>query len=116
MPNTAQLYTLTATVLFTSSKTETITFTLVVQDDTTAIVSSSKTTMWNPISAAWTAQFGSAFAKNNMFKIDLMALTHEIDFSSSGSDLPNLVTYNNDYLFKYLVNCEGIILDGCTSL
>ena len=116
MPNTAQLYTLTATVLFTSSKTETITFTLVVQDDTTAIVSSSKTTMWNPISAAWTAQFGSAFAKNNMFKIDLMALTHEIDFSSSGSNLPNLVTYNNDYLFKYLVNCEGVILDGCTSL
>jgi hypothetical protein len=45
-----------------------------------------------------------------------MALTHEIDFSTSGADLLNLVTYNNDYLFKYLMNCEGIILDGCTSL
>ena len=116
IPTTTQLYTLQASILFTSSHTVSVTSILVVQDDTTAIVSSSKTSMFNPINDAWEAQFGSRFAKNNMFKVDLMALTHQIDFSGQGGDLPNFVTYNNDYLFKYLVNCQGIVIDNCTAL
>ena len=116
MPLTMQLYTLQATATFTSGHQVVVNNTIVVQEDFDIIVSSAKTTMYNPINNAWTAQFGSAIGKNSLYKIDLMALTHEIDFSVSGADLPNLVTYNNDYLFKYLINCEGIILDGCTSL
>jgi hypothetical protein len=111
-----KLYTLQATVTFTSGNQVTVTNTIVIQEDFDIIVSSAKTTMYNPINNAWIAQFGSAIGKNSLYKIDLMVLTHEIDFSVSGAELPNLVTYNNDYLFKYLINCEGIILDGCTSL
>ena len=116
IPSDTHLYTLEADVCFNSNRHEIITVTLVVQSDVDAIVASSKTTMFNPLNATWTAQFGSAFGRNNMYKIDLMAITDVVDFSTSGSDLPNFVTYNNDYLFKYLVNCEGIIIDGCTSL
>lgn len=116
IPSTAQYYTLVGRVLYSSGHTIDVTATLVIQDDSSIIVSSAKTSMYNPINAAWTAQFGSAIGKNSLYKIDLMALTHEIDFSTSGVDLPNFVTYNNDYLFKYLINCEGLVLDGCTSL
>lgn len=116
IPSTAQYYTLVGRVLYSSGHTIDVTATLVIQDDSSIIVSSAKTSMYNPINAAWTAQFGSAIGKNSLYKIDLMALTHGIDFSTSGVDLPNFVTYNNDYLFKYLINCEGLILDGCTSL
>lgn len=89
---------------------------IVVQADTVAIVQSTKTTVYNPINAAWTTQFGSGIGRNNIYKIDLMALTQPIDFSSQGADLLNLQTYNKSYLFKYLPNCRGIILDGCTAL
>ena len=114
MPSTPQFYTLSARVLFTSGRTINITNTLVIQEDFDIIVSSAKTNMYNPINTAWTAQFGSAIGKNSLYKIDLMAITNEIDFSTQGIDLPNFVTYNNDYLFKYLLNCEGIIMDGCS--
>lgn len=116
MPSTTQFYTLTADVLFTSGKHVQIQNTVVVQDDSNIIVSSAKTTMFNPLNTTWQSQFGSAFGRNNMYKIDLMAITDEVDFSVSGSELPNFVTYNNDFLFKYLVNCESIVLDGCTAL
>jgi len=87
---------------------------LVVQYDNDIIVSSAKVSMFNPINAAWEAQFGAPLGRNNMYKVDLMALRHSIDFTSYTSELPNFTTYNNDYLFKYLMNCEGIIMDGCT--
>lgn len=116
IPSTPQLYNLQADVLFVSGRTIVVNTTIVIQEDSDIIVSSSKATMYNPINTAWTAQFGSPINKNSLYKVDLMALAHEIDFSTQGADLLNLVTYNNDYLFKYLTNCEGIILDGCTQL
>jgi len=42
-----------------------------------------------------------------------MVLTGTIDFTSYAATLPNLVTSNGSYLFKYLPNVTGIILDGC---
>jgi hypothetical protein len=69
--------------------------------------------LYSPINTAWTAQFGSTIGKNSLYKIDLLTITHEIDFSASPS-LGSFVTSVNDYLFKYLVNCEGIIMDGCS--
>lgn len=117
MPAEAKLYQLTATVTFTSGKVSTAQRTLVVQDDNQIIVSSGKTTVYNPINAAWNTQFGSDIGKNSLYKIDLMAITQPIDFSGQGANLKNFVTYNNDdYLFKYLINCEGINIDGCTAL
>ena len=116
MPQTTQLYTISANVLFTSGYTAQASVTVVVQDDSNIIVPSSKTTMFNPINTAWEAQFGAPIGKNNMYRVDLMALRHTIDFSVSGAELPNFVTYINDSLFKYLINCEGIIMDGCTSI
>lgn len=116
MPAEMQLYTLTAHIVFTSGRQATVTNNLIVQEDYDIIVSSTKTTMYNPINDAWIAEFGSGIGKNNLYKVDLAALHHEIDFSTQGAELTNFVTYNNDYLFKYLINCEGIILDGCTSL
>ena len=43
-----------------------------------------------------------------------MILTQPIDFSTVGADLPSMVTSNGSYLFRYLPNCEGINLDGCS--
>ena len=116
VPEDAKFYRLTATALFASGDTIACTSTLVVQSDMSPIVQSTKTTMYNPINATWTAQFGSPIDRNNIYKIDLVAITNTIDFSSQGADLLNLQTYNNSYLFKYLPNCQGIILDGCTTL
>ena len=45
-----------------------------------------------------------------------MILTQPIDFSTAGADLPSLVTSNGSYLFRYLPNCEGVNLDGCSQL
>lgn len=114
IPETAQFYTLTADVLFTSGYQQTVSTTIVVQDDTSIIVPSSKPTLFNPLNATWESQFGSPIGKNNMYKVDLLAIHDTVDFSSQGADLLNFVTYVNDYLFKYLINCEGIILDGCS--
>lgn len=116
IPQQTQLYTLSATTTFTSGYQVTCSATLVIQDDSNIIVPASKTTIFNPLNAAWTTQFGSAIGKNNMYRIDLMALTGTIDFSTQGANLPNLLTYINDSLFKYLPNVTGIILDGCTAI
>ena len=43
-------------------------------------------------------------------------MTGTINFSSAGSNLQSLGTSNGSYLFKYLPNITGIILDGCTAL
>lgn len=116
IPEDAKLYKLTARTLFISGDTMTCSANIVVQNDTSAVVQSTKTTLYNPINTAWTAQFGSAIGKNSIYKVDLMALTQTIDFSSQGTDLLNFQTYNGSYLFKYLPNCQGLILDGCTTL
>ena len=39
-----------------------------------------------------------------------------IDFHTAGANLTSLGTANGSYLFKYLPNITGIILDGCTAL
>lgn len=116
MPAEAKLYTLRAVVSYVSGAIRTVTTNIVIQDDQSAIVQAVKAQLYNPINTAWEAQFGSTFGSNNFYKVDLMALTHEIDFSTQGANLNNFVTYNNSYLFKYLPNCQGIIADGCTSI
>lgn len=116
IPSDPQLYTLRAIVSFVSGSQQTITATLVVQEDVEAIVQSVKTSMFNPLNTAWEAQFGAPIGKNSMYKVDLMALQHEVDFSTEGANLLNFVTSNNSYLFKYLTNCEGIIMDSCTAI
>ena len=45
-----------------------------------------------------------------------MALVGTLDFSSAGSSLANLTTYNSDRLLKYLPNITGLVFDGCTNL
>jgi hypothetical protein len=116
IPNDPKFYILTARSVFTSGYEQTSSINLIVQQDSDIIVPSSKTSIFNPLNTTWEAQFGSPIGKNNMYKVDLFAISDTVDFSTSGSELPNFVTYNNDYLFKYLINCEGIIIDGCTSL
>ena len=109
-------YTLTATVLFKSGVSKTATANIIVSDDSTAIVMSSQSVMFNVINAAWTAQYGSAIGRNNFFKLDLMSLTGTLDFSAAGTNLSNLLTANGSYLFRYLPNITGINLDGCTNI
>lgn len=116
IPATTQLYTLTAVVLFASGKTETIVNKLVVQDDMAGIVASAKPSLYNPLADAWYSQFGTAFSKNNFYKIDLMAITDNVDFSSYSSSVTNFITSVNDSVLNYLINCEGIIIDNCTTL
>jgi hypothetical protein len=115
MPTTAQYYTLEAVVNYVSGKSQTINTNIVVLEDGSPIIQSTNQLLYGPINTAWTAQFGSAIGRNNLYKIDLMSITHDIDFSVS-SGLGNFVTSVNDYLFKYLLNCEGITIDGCSNL
>jgi len=51
--------------------------------------------MYSALNDAWTTQFGSALGKNNFYKVDLMALNTEVDFSSYASGLASLTTYDN---------------------
>ena len=82
-------------------------------NDTDPIVSSIQTELYTVIDAAWTTEFGSGINRNNIYKIDLYVLPGILDFSSKASSLVNLVTLDGSYLFKYLHNIEGIVLDGC---
>lgn len=109
-------YTLTATVLFKSGVSKTATANIIVSDDSTAIVMSSQSVMFNVINTAWTTQYGSAIGRNNFFKVDLMSLTGTLDFSTAGANLSNLLTANGSYLFRYLPNLTGLNLDGCTNI
>lgn len=115
-PQSVKQYLLTASVLFASGHTIQCTKNILIQDDITAVVQSINTHMFDPINTAWQTQFGSTIGKNSLFKVDLFALTGTIDFSTSGANLQSLQTYNGSYLFKYLPNCQGLILDGCTAL
>ena len=114
MPEDPKFYTLTARAVFTSGYEQTASINLVVQQDSDIIVPASKTSMFNPLNTTWETQFGSHIGKNNMYKIDLLAITGTVDFSPYASELPNLLTYINTSLLDYLPNCQGIILDGCT--
>jgi len=105
-------YTITAVVRFISGLERTTTYTLVISDDGTPIVSSNQV-MFNAVNDAFTTQTGSSIGRNYFYKVDLMVLTGTIDFTSYAATLPNLVTSNSSYLFKYLPNVTGIILDGC---
>jgi hypothetical protein len=114
MPEDPKFYILTAKAVFTSGYEQTSTINIVVQQDSDIIVPASKSSMFNPLNTTWETQFGSPIGKNNMYKIDLLAITDTVDFSPYASELPNLLTYINTSLLDYLPNCQGIILDGCT--
>ena len=118
MPTSDDLlyYTLTATVLFKSGLSRTATANIIVSDDSTAIVMSSQSVMFNVINAAWTTQYGESIGRNNFFKLDLMSMTGTLDFSTAGASISNLLTANGSYLLKYLPNLTGLNLDGCTNI
>jgi len=117
MPDNDEMvyYRLTATARFMSGLEKTNIVTVLVSDDAIPVVSSTQT-IFSPINDAFIAQLGSALGRNYFYKVDLMSLTGTIDFSSYAANIPNLVTSNGSYLFKYLTNVTGIILDGCTNI
>lgn len=115
MPSDPVLYTLAAKVTFTSGLIQNTVATIVVQEES-IVVPSTNTNMYAAIDAAWSNQYGAISGKNNFYKIDLMTLTGTVNFSSAGSNLVNLTTYNNDRLLKYLPNVTGLVFDGCTNL
>ena len=110
-----EFYTITAVTRFVSGREITATSIFIVSDDVLPIVQSNQV-LYNPINDAFTTQFGSSIGRNYIYKIDLYVLNGTIDFTNYVSTLPNLVTANGTYLFKYLPNVTGIILDGFTSL
>lgn len=108
-------YTISAKVVFTSSKEINVTKKIMIGEDTDAIVASSQV-IFNTIAASYLAQFGESLNKNFLYKIDLLSLTGTLDFSSSAQILLNFNTYNGDTLFKYMKNVTGINLSGCTNI
>jgi len=116
MPNDPNYYTLTAKAVFVSGYEQTASINIVIQQDSDIIIPAVKASIFNPLNTTWEAQFGSPIGKNNMYKIDLLAITGTIDFSPYASELINLLTYINTNLLDYIPNCQGIILDGCTQL
>jgi len=110
-----EFYTVSAVTRFVSGKEITAAATIVVSDDVLSIVQSNQV-LYNPVNDTYTTQFGSPIGRNYIYKMDLYALNGTIDFTNYVSTLPNLVTANGSYLFKYLPNVTGIILDGFTSL
>ena len=77
---------------------------------------SSQSAMYTSINNSWIQQFGSPIGRNSIYKLDLYMLNGTIDFSTQGANLPNLVTANGSYLFKYLDNITGINLNGCINI
>ena len=77
---------------------------------------SSQSYLYNALNNSWAEQYGNSLGRNSFFKVDLYSMTGTINFSSAGSNLQSLGTSNGSYLFKYLPNITGIILDGCTAL
>lgn len=110
------IYDLSTEVLFKSGKRLNINSIVAAGDDASAVVMSYQSAMYTSINNAWTTQFGSSIGRNNIYKLDLFMMTGTIDFSSQASELLNLVTVNGSYLFRYLSNITGIILDGCTNI
>lgn len=110
------IYDISADVLFRSGKKITVSSIISACDDTVPVVMSSQTAMYDVINNSWTQQFGSAIGRNNLYKTDLFILSGTLDFSTQGVNLPNLVTADGSYLFKYLHNVTGINLDGCTNI
>lgn len=110
------IYDLSAEVLFKSGKRLSTSCIVAAGDDSSPVVMSSQSAMYTSINTAWTQQFGSSIGRNNIYKLDLFMMTGTIDFSVNAANLPNLVTANGSYLFKYLANITGINLDGCTNV
>ena len=101
MPSTPQMYRMDAKVLFTSGLEQTVSTLIVVQQES-IIVPSTSTAMYGAVDARWAAQFGQASGKNDFYKLDLMAITGTLDFSSYTSSLASLTTYDNENLLKYI--------------
>jgi hypothetical protein len=110
-----EFYTVTAVVRFLSGREITATSQLIVADDVLPIIQSNQI-LYGPVNDSFTTQTGHAIGRNYIYKVDLLVLNGTIDFTSYVSQLPNLVTANGSYLFKYIPNVTGIILDGFTSL
>ena len=106
-------YKVTATARFVSGIEKTAEITVMVCDDVIPIVSSNQV-LFNPVNDSFTTQTGSSIGRNYFYKADLLSLTGTINFSSYSATLPNLVTSNGSYLFKYIPNITGIVLDGCS--
>lgn len=113
MPEQPQFYTLEARVTFASGYVQLVSSTIVVQND--EIIVQAGNLMFTALNNAWQVQFGETFNKNNFYKVDLFALTGTVDFSTL-TDIATLVTYNNSFLFNYLINVTGVVLDGCSSI
>ena len=116
LSNDLVIYDLNADVLFRSGKKITVSSIIAAGDDTTPIVMSSQSAMYTSINNSWIQQFGSSIGRNSIYKLDLFMLNGTIDFSAQGANLPNLVTANGSYLFKYLDNITGINLNGCINI
>lgn len=110
------IYDIEAQMRFISGRTFTVTSSVVVTQDNSAIVMSNQSYMYNAINAAWTTQYGAAIGRNSFYKVDLLSMTGTIDFSSAGANLQSIVTANGSYLLKYLPNLTGLNFDGCTAL
>lgn len=116
LPSDIVIYNVSAEVLFVSGKKITVSRTLMVCDDPTPVVISNQNAMYRTINDACVEQFGSEIGRNNIYKSDLYLLTGTLDFSPYYQSLENLVTADGTYLFKYLPNVTGIILDDCSSV
>ena len=109
-------YKLTATILFKSGASRTTTSNIIVSDDSSPIVMSSQSFMYNVINTAWTTQYGSDIGRNNFYKADLASLTGTLDFTPVKNDITNLLTANGSYLLRYLPNLTGLTLDDCDNI
>jgi hypothetical protein len=109
-------YKLTATILFKSGASRTTTSNIIVSDDSSPIVMSSQSFMYNVINTAWTTQYGSDIGRNNFYKVDLASLTGTLDFTPVKNDIANLLTANGSYLLRYLPNLTGLTLDDCDNI
>ena len=116
-PENIEYVTITSLVHYISGKELTLTKTIVIADDTQALISSAQTILWNAIDVAWTTQFGTGFPSNYVYKVDLLNLQGELTFVESGGlVLTSLLTSEGDSLLNYIPNVTGLTFDNCASL
>lgn len=116
IPNddTVYQYTVTAVVEFESNLQMTATKKILVMDDSTPIVTSLQTYLYESIANAWYTQFSETFSESRFYRTDLLALNGTITFSTSMNNLLN--ANNNASVLDYLPNVTGLVFDGNTNL
>lgn len=108
-------YTLTARITFKSGYSKQISQTLIVFNDSVAIIQNDGSYVYKIVAANYANQFGSAIESGKYYRTDLMFLDNTFDFNINNGEfaaITSIKTQTNKSLLKYLLNIKKLILSN----